>query len=173
MLLFAASVSHAQSNTGSSTLSVTVGAEAAIVVATTPPFSSVGIFGNYTATTPFTYYVRTTSGGAGGAVTVEITTDFSPGGPGGGPSVTAPPTTGDLLTYACTVANAGGVGTPTACTGPMTASTAAATNVLTFAPGTQSAKTGGSGSTSWTLVNDPVYKAGTYSAVATYTISAA
>jgi len=48
ILLLAASVSHAQSNaTGTSTLSVTVGAEAAIVVNTTPVFGSTGIFGDY------------------------------------------------------------------------------------------------------------------------------
>ena len=88
ILLLAASVSHAQSSTGTSTLSVTVGAEAAIVVNATPAFASSGIFGNYTATTPFTYYVRTITGGS---VVVEITTNFSTGGVGGGPSVANPP----------------------------------------------------------------------------------
>lgn len=168
ILLLAASVSHAQSSTGTSTLSVTVGAEAAIVVNATPAFASSGIFGNYTATTPFTYYVRTITGGS---VVVEITTDFSTGGVGGGPSVANPPTAGDLLTYTCTAASPV-TGSATACSSAATASTSGTTGVVTFGPTTQSAKTGNSGSTSWTLINDPSYKAGSYSATATYTISA-
>jgi len=169
ILLLAASMSFAQatSNTGTSTLSLTVGAEAAIVVSTTPSFTSSGIFGNYVSTTPFTYYVRTISGGS---VTVEITSDFSTGGSGGGPSVAAPPTSGDTLTYACTAA-APVTGSATACSSAQTASTGSATNVVTFGATTQSAKAGNSGSTAWTLTNDPSYKAGSYSAVATYTIS--
>jgi hypothetical protein len=168
IMLLAASMSYAQNASGTSTLSVSVGAEAAIVVDTTPAFQSTGIFGNYTATTPFTYYVRTI---AGGTVTVQITSDFSTGGTGGGPSVATPPTPGDTLTYACTAA-APVTGSATACATPQTASTTVATNVVTFAATTQSAKAGNSGSTSWTLINDPAYKAGSYSATATYTISA-
>jgi hypothetical protein len=168
-LLLAASLSYAQSSTtGTSTLSVTVGAEAAIVVQTTPSFSSSGIFGNYTATTPLTYFVRTITGGN---IVVEVTSDFSTGGVGGGPSVANPPTAGDLLTYTCS-AGAPVTGSATACSSAQTASTSATTNVVTFGATTQSAKTGNSASTSWTLVNDPSYKAGSYSATVTYTISA-
>lgn len=171
MLLFAASISHAQANsaTGTTTLGVTVGAEAAIVVQTTPAFTSSGIFGDYTATTPFTYFVRTSTTGS---ITVEITTDFSTGGVNGGPSVATPPTAGDTLQYTCTAA-APSVGTATPCASAETASTTAATPVVAFGATTQSAKLGNAGSTIWVLTNDPSYKAGTYSAVATYTISAA
>jgi hypothetical protein len=169
IMLFAASLSYAQTNaTGTSTLSVTVGAEAAIVVNTTPAFTSTGIFGNYTSTTPITYYVRTVTGGS---IVVEITSDFSTGGVGGGPSVANPPTAGDLLTYTCTAA-APVTGSSTACPTALTASTSATTNVVTFGATTQSAKVGNAASTTWTLINDPAYKAGSYSAVATYTISA-
>jgi hypothetical protein len=169
ILLLAASFSYAQTNaSGTSTLSVNVGAEAAIVVNTTPAFVSSGIFGNYTATTPITYYVRTITGGS---IVVEVTSDFSTGGVGGGPSVATPPTSGDLLTYTCTSA-APVTGSATACATALTASTASTTNVVTFAATTQSAKAGNSASTSWTLVNDPAYKAGSYSATVTYTISA-
>jgi hypothetical protein len=169
VLLLAASFSFAQTNaTGTSTLSVTVGNEAAIKVDPTPAFGSVGIFGDYTATTPFTYWIRTT---LSGKITVQITSDFSTGGPGGGPSVASPPTAGDALTYSSTVAppvtgSANGVA-------GLTASTTAETTVATFGATTQSAKDGNSGSVAWTLTNDPSYKAGTYSsAVATFTISA-
>jgi hypothetical protein len=168
LAVLGSAIGYAQSNTGTSTLSVTVGAEAAIVVSTTPGFTSAGIFGNYTATTPFTYYVRTITSGT---ITVEITTDFSTGGAGGGPSVATPPTSSDALTYTCT-ATAPVTGTATGCSSAQTASTTVATNVVTFGTTTQSAKAGNGGTTSWTLTNDPSYKAGSYSAVATYTISA-
>jgi hypothetical protein len=171
VMLLAASMSYAQlpgNATGTSTLSVSVGAEAAIVVSTTPAFSSVGIFGDYTATTPFTYYVRTITAGT---ITVQITSDFSTGGVGGGPSVATPPTSTDTLTYTCAAA-APVTGSATPCATAQTASTGSATNVVSFGTTTQSAKAGNSGSTSWTLTNDPAYKAGSYSATATYTISA-
>ena len=169
VLLLAASFSYAQNNaSGTTSLAVNVGAEAAIVVNTTPQFTSSGIFGNYTGTTALTYYVRTITGGS---VTVEITTDFSSGGPNGGPSVATPPNSGDLLTYACT-AVAASAGSTTPCSSSVTASTTGGTNVLTFAANTQSAKGGTAATTTWTLVNDPNYKAGLYTAVATYTISA-
>ncbi|MGO9435024.1 MAG: hypothetical protein ACLP00_12145 [Terracidiphilus sp.] len=169
MLLLGASLSHAQSsNTATANLSVTVGAEAAIVVNSSPAFTSSGIFGNYTSTTALTYYVRTITSGT---VTVEITTDFSTGGANGGPSVASPPTSGDLLTYSCTAA-APSIGTATPCSSAVTASTTTATSVVAFGSNTQSAKAGNSASTSWTLTNDPSYKAGSYTAVATYTIAA-
>lgn len=167
-MLLAASMSYAQSGTATANLTVSVGAEAAIVVNTSPAFGSSGIFGDYTSTTDLTYFVRTITTGK---VTVKITTDFSPGGANGGPSVAAPPTSGDLLTYSCTAAapSAGGV---TPCGSATTASTATATTVVTFAANTQSAKVGNDLTTSWDLTNDPNYKAGSYTAVATYTISA-
>ncbi len=167
--LLAASVCHAQnSSTATANLAVTVGAEAAIVVNTSPAFASSGIFGNYTSTTTLTYYVRTITTGA---VTVKITTDFSTGGAGGGPSVLSPPTSGDTLTYTCTAVPPV-TGTATACGTAQTASTTSATNVIGFASTTQSAKIGDGATTTWTLTNDPSYAAGTYTAVATYTISA-
>jgi hypothetical protein len=169
ILLLAASVSHAQSNTGTSTLSVTVGAEAAIVVNTTPAFGSTGIFGAYTATTGFTYFIRTISGGN---ITVSATADFSTGGPNGGPSIVVPPTAGDTLTYTCAAASVS-TGSANACSSAQTVSALnAGQNVVTFGATTQSAKLGNSSSTSWTLTNDPSYKAGSYSATVLYTISA-
>jgi hypothetical protein len=169
LALLATSLCYSQSSpTATANLTVSVGAEAAIVVNSSPAFSQIGIFGNYTSTTALTYYVRTITSGA---VTVQITTDFSTGGANGGPSVATPPTSGDLLQYSCTaIAPSAGLTTP--CTSSLTASTAAATSVLIFGPNTQSAKIGNGATTSWILTNDPSYKAGSYTAVATYSISA-
>jgi hypothetical protein len=168
LMLLAASFSYAQIGPpATSQLSVTVGAEASIT-AQAGPLSSTGTFGNYTGTTLLNYKVRTISGGA---ITVEITTDFSTGGTGGGPSVAAPPTTGDALTYTCTAA-APVTGSAIPCGSSQTASTTAETPVVTFGATTQSTSAGTAASTSWTLTNDPSYKAGTYNAVATFTISA-
>jgi hypothetical protein len=167
IMLFAASLSYGQA-TATANLTVNVGAEAAIQVNSSPAFGSIGIFGDYTSTTSLTYFVRTKTGGS---IVVEISTDFSTGGANGGPSVANPPTTGDLLTYGCTVV-APSAGTATACTGPVTASTTLGTAVVSFGANTQSIKAGNGATTSWDLTNDPSYKAGSYTAVATYTISA-
>jgi hypothetical protein len=97
--------------TGTTSVSVTVGSEAAIQVNTaTSTLTSAGTtFNNYTGSTAFTYKIRTTKVGGTGAVTVQVTSDFSPVG---GPSVATPPTAGDALAYTCTVAAPG-----TACAG--------------------------------------------------------
>lgn len=155
---------------GTSTLSVAVAAESAISVTTATTnlteASGAGIFGApYTGTTNFSYKVRSTKVGGGGTITVRITGDFA----AGGPSVATPPT-GDAMTYSCTSA-----ASATACTGPVTASTASATNVATFATDAHSTAGVGSsdaGTVVWTLPNDPIYKTGIYTATATFTISA-
>jgi hypothetical protein len=147
-----------------------IGAEASIVVGTTPAFGSSGTFQPFTATTPLTYEIRTTSSGSG-SITLQVTTDFSTGGPGGGPSVATPPTAGDTLTYTSTVATPGAGGTATAFSA-MTASTNNATNVATFSASSQSLATGNTASVAWSLTNDPAYKAGSYNATVTFTIAA-
>ena len=162
ILLLAASVSHAQT-TGTTTLGVTVGAEAAIVIntAATNFTEGSGSFAAYTASTAFTYYIRTISLGT---ITLEITSDFSPAL---GPSVATSGSTGDTLTYANTVQ------LPGTAAGGQPASTTAQTAVASFGANALSAKTGNTvNSVAWTLVNDPAYKASSYSAVATFTISA-
>lgn len=163
IMLLAASFSYAQtSKTGDTDLKVTVGAEAAIVVNTaTSGFTSSGIFGDYTANTSLTYYIRTITGGT---ISLQITSDFACGG---GPCVATPPSTGDALTYVNTVSAPG-----LAVSGTQTASTAATSPVATFGADIQSSKTGNSASVAWTLTNDPHYKAGTYDATATFTIAA-
>jgi hypothetical protein len=168
-LLLAASSALAQlgSTTGTTTMSVSVVAEAGLTVNTsTTTLSSTGTnFSSYTGTTSLTYFVRTTPTSGSGNIVLKVTSDFAPTG---GPSVGTPPTTGDALKYTCTVSSPG-----TACTGSQTSSTTATTSVGTFGAGSSSTFAGNSASVAWTLTNDPLYKVGTYTATVTFTISAA
>jgi hypothetical protein len=150
-----------------STVSVTVGPEAGLTIGTSNALlTSTGTnFADYTGTTNFTYFIRTSGTSGSGAITLKVSSDFSGTG---GPSVATPPTAGDALTYAATVA-----APATQATGAVTASTSAATSVATFGAGAHSAKAGNGGSTAWDLTNDPAYATGSYSATVTWTISAA
>jgi hypothetical protein len=163
VLLAMAGLAQAQTTT----LSVTVGPEAALTVNTgTTNMTTTGTNFSipYTGTTSLTYEIRTTKTSGSGSVTVKITADFTGSG---GPSVTTPPSTGDALTYTCTVSSPG-----SACTGSQTASTASSTPFGTWGAGASSTKAGNSASTAWSLTDDPVYATGTYTATATFTISA-
>jgi len=165
-LLLGASLSQAQSATGTTNLSLTVGAEAALTVGSSTALSSSGIaFSNYTGTTSLTYYIRTITSGT---VTMQVTSDFSPAG---GPSV-ATPVNGDKLAYNCAMNSPGTHGTVTNCSSNVQASTASATNIASFGADSRSASAGNTGTVSWTLTNDPAYKAGGYNATVTFTISA-
>ena len=164
-LLFSA-LASAQSNTGTTTLSVTVGPEASLTVTTgTTSLATAGtVFNAFTGITNYNVKMRSTVTGGGGTLTLKVTTDFAGAG---GPSVLAPPTAGDLLTYTCAAVTSG-----TPCTGPLTASTTTATSVATFGTNAHSAAAGDGSSVSWSLVNDPQYKTGTYTATVTLTVSA-
>ena len=167
-LLLTASLAHAQlgATTGTTTVSVAVAAEAALTAITgTSTLASTGTnFSTYTGTTNLTYFIRTTPSTGSGSIVLKVTTDFAPTG---GPSVGTPPTTGDALTYNCTVSTPG-----TACTGPLTASKSSTTSVATFGVDAHSTFAGNSASVAWSLTNDPLYKVGTYTATVTFTISA-
>jgi len=165
-LLMAVSAFAQFAGSGTTTLSVTPTAEAAIQINTSSTsLTSAGTtFNNYTGQTNLTYKIRTTQSSGTGSITLKVTADFSPSG---GPSVATPPTAGDALTYTCSVTSPG-----TACSGSQTASTSSATSVATFGAGASSTAAGNTGSVSWTLTNDPVYKTGSYSATVTFTISA-
>jgi hypothetical protein len=169
LLLCMGTFAHAQfAGTGTSTLSVVVGPEAAlsIVTGTTNLAAAGSTFANpFTGTTNFNYKVRTTPTTGSGTITVKVTADF---GGVNGPSVASPPTAGDALSYTCAVTGVG-----TACSSATTASTTAATNVVTFAASARSSSAGDSGTVSWSLTNDPRYSVGTYTATVTFTISAA
>jgi hypothetical protein len=167
-LLLSASLAGAATvtATGTSTLSVTVSNEASITITTgTTTLGATGtVFNPYTGTTNFTYKIRTSQTGGSGSIQLEVTTDFSGTG---GPSVGSPPNSGDALTYTCTTASG------TACSTAQTASTTAQSSVATFGTDAHSVATGGdAGSVTWSLTNDPKYKTGSYSATATFTISA-
>jgi hypothetical protein len=159
---------HAQNT---SSIQVTIGAEAALTVGSPTTLSSSGSnFANFTGTTNLTYFIRTSqASGHTGSIVLQVTGDF---GPANGPSVGTPPTAGDALTYNCAVAQPGNGGTATPCSGPVTASTTLQTSVATFGNDAHSAIGGNSASVSWILTNDPKYKTGVYSATVTFTISA-
>jgi len=164
-LLVTASLAHAQfgNPTGTTTVSVIIGPQAGLSITnSSTPLALSGT--NFTGSTGLTYYVRTTTTGGGGSITLEVTSDFACGG---GPCVGTPPSPGDALTYSCTVAGPG-----TACSGTQTASTTGTTNVASFAPNVHTTAAGSTASVAWTLTNDPTYKTGTYNATVTFTISA-
>src|ERR1051326_3633291 len=144
---------HAQfAATGTTTLQLAVGPEAAIHIntATTTLSTSGNTFANpYTGTTNFTYKIRTSVGTGTGDITSQVTTDFA--SVTNGPSV-ASPNAGDALTYTCTAASG------TACASAQTASTTANVPVVHF--GADAHAVSDAGSVAWTLPNDPLYPTG-------------
>jgi hypothetical protein len=168
VLLLAASTAFAQfGTTSATTLTLTVGAEASIQADSSTPLTTSGtIFNDYGGTTNFTYKVRTGTSVNTAGITLEITKDF--GSAASGPSVANSGSTGDTLKYTCTAT----ASSATACGSAQTSSTTAATTVATFAASAHSVKAGDSGSVIWDLVNDPAYAVGSYTATATFTISA-
>ncbi len=167
LMVFFAANAPAQSASGTTTLSVVVPAEAALTVttATTNMATASTTFGSaFTGSTSVNLKFRTSATTGSGTVTVKITTDFSPTG---GPSVATPPTAGDALSYTCSITSSA------ACvTGSTTASTGSATNVVTMGAAKHSANAGDVATVGWSLTDDPVYAQGTYTATATFTISA-
>jgi hypothetical protein len=167
----AAFPAKAQTGTGTTTLNVTVGAEAGLTVAATTNMTSAGTnFSSFTGTTALTYFIRTTQSTGAGSITAKVTTDFAPAG---GPSVATPPTAGDALNYTSsgTAPGNNGTGAVMAFAG-ITASTSAQTNVATFGADNRSLVAGNTESVAWSLTNDPKYKTGAYAATVTFTISA-
>jgi len=152
--------------TGNQTLSATINPVGSISAP-----ASVSLTTGVTTFQPFkggltvNYWVRTTPVG-GGAMTLKVSSDFSPAG---GPSAAS-----GALAYTCSGATLG-----TACSGSQTASTTVQTPVLTLPA---SACTGGGGACSsqnpnsvnlsFTLTDSPAYATGAYSAQVTFTISA-
>ena len=150
------------------TLSVVVPVEAAISIdsATTNLATTGTNFANpFTGTTAFHYKIRTGKAAGTGSITLKVTGDFDCTG---GPCIATPPTSGDALTYTCTVSAPG-----SACGTAQTASTSVSTSVATFGADAKSTSAGNTGSVGWSLTNDPQYSTGTYTATVTFTISAA
>ncbi|MGD1155572.1 MAG: hypothetical protein ABSA41_07055 [Terriglobia bacterium] len=166
VLLLAASTAFAQYGpTAATTLSVVVANEASIQVDTsTTSLTNVtgNAFGNYTGTTTFDYKIRTTTTGGTGSITLSLNQVLTSG---------TDTIAMSNLGYTCAdVAPASGTG----CASSVTPSTTTGTAVASFGAGAHSANTGTTGNTlSWTLANLPSYPTGTYTATATFTISAA
>lgn len=165
-LFFAGAMAFAQlgTTTPTATVSVTVAAEAALVINSNVTLTSQGTnFADYTGSNTFTYFIRTGASGGTGSIVAKVTSDFSPAG---GPSVATPVTASDTLKYTATVA------APGTAAAEQTISTASTTSVASFGADAHSVKAGNSGSTAWVLSNDPLYQTGSYTATVTYTISA-
>jgi hypothetical protein len=156
----------ASTGTAGQTLTATVSPVGALTAPGTAVLTtSSTTFQPFTVTVPLNYQIRTTPVGSG-AITLEVTSDFTPSG---GPAAAS-----GSLTYVCSGAN---LGTP--CSGTQTASTTSQTPVLSVPASTC---TGGGGVCSgqnpnsmnitFTLANNPVYPTGSYSANVTFTISA-
>jgi hypothetical protein len=122
-------------------------------------------FSLFQGTLAVTYRVRTTPGGTGN-ITLQVSSDFSPGG---GPSAGT-----GALTYTCGSATLGA-----ACSGSQVAALNFQTPVLAIPAGSC---TGGGGTCSsedpnsvtlnFVLADDPTYSTGSYAAQLTFTISA-
>lgn len=152
-------VCAAAQTTATTSLSVTVSSAATISISTaTTTLTAATTWGDYTGTTTGTVRMRTSKTGGSGSVTVQITTAFAAGGPAM-----------SNLSYTCTVAE---TSEATACSGSVDASATAGTSVLTMGTDGQTADAGDSFSVNWSLDNLPSYTEGSYSATATFTVSA-
>lgn len=161
-ILTAAPQVYAQATAGGT---VNLGPNAGLIVALTPALTKAGgLFGSFSGTTNLTYYIRTSQAGGAGSIQMKVTGDFAPGN---GPAVSA-----GHLTYSCTANNPGSSGAAIPCAGPVAASTTGQTPVTSFGQDARSSATGDSASVQWSLKDDPAFKAGSYSATVTFTISA-
>ena len=164
VLIFAPGFLLGATGSTTQTLSATIDAIGKVSVPSSLTLTSAGTtFVAYSGNLSVSYKARTTTSGS---LTLKATADFSPAG---GPSITS-----GQLTYTCSAASLGA-----ACSGTQTVSTASPTNVVTLGA---NVCTGGGGSCSstnpnsvqstFTLLNNPAFKTGTYSATLTFTISA-
>jgi hypothetical protein len=133
------------------------------VQATSNVTHSGATFAAFAGSDALSYKIRTTISTGTGSITVKATANF----PAGGPSVT----NGDL-TYTC-----GGATLGTACTGAQTVSTTTGTNVIASFPAGSCTGSGCGGSDpnsvtiNLSLVDNPAFQTGSYSATLTFTIS--
>lgn len=164
--IWAASLAHGATAAVTQTLSAQLAAIGKVSVPISITLTNTGtVFNPYSGSLTVNYRARSTTIGTGGSITLQSTAEFTPSG---GPTVGS-----GTLTYGCSGPTLG-----TACSGTLTVSLVSATNVLTIPA---SVCTGGGGSCSsanpnteninFSLVDDPGYKTGTYSASITFTIS--
>jgi hypothetical protein len=170
-LLCTASLASAQvTATSPANLSLTVANEANISIDATTNFNTPNTtFTDYTATTNYHYQVRTTKVSGSGfiSVAISVANDFGPGGPSANS-----PAAGDSLKITSSTASVGTTAVPA------NQINATAQNIVTFgtdahagSPGPVGSK-GATGSVAWNLTNDPAYVTGSYTATATFTVSA-
>jgi hypothetical protein len=152
--------------TGTQTLSPTIGAlgKLSVVQSSVSLTHSGTIFANFTGTVTVRYEVRTTISTGSSALTLQAASEFAPG--------TGPSIAGGDLTYTCSGATAG-----VSCPGTQTVSTSSQTSVVTVGSGvcTGPGCTGSNPNSvtiNLTLVDSPVFKAGSYSTGLTFSISA-
>jgi hypothetical protein len=141
-MLVLAGAAHAQTFnlTGTTSVQVTIAPEAALSVttATSALTATAGTFANdFVGTTSLQYKIRTAKSGGVAHITAQVTTDFVC--LQGGPCVANAPSSGDALSYTCTVSAPG-----TACTGSQISSTTTPTPVASFGADAKSAKDGNS-----------------------------
>jgi len=154
----AASALNAQVlRTGTTTVTANVAADASITVSTPTNLTAGVAFAPFTGSTTVTFSIRTTKVGGSGSITLQAA-EFTTAG---GPLVSA-----GNLTYSCS-------GTPsvgTKCAGPITASTATATTVLS-AVGADAKANAQVVNVDWTLANSPSFSTGSYSSTVTFTLA--
>lgn len=155
VLLFAG-LSFAQS-TSNVTLTVAPEASISLVSATGMSTTLNNNFQAFTGTTSITYSMRTMEVGGNGSLVVKFTTEFNGDANGiGGPRIAD-------LTFQGT--DAGATSSP--------AGIGSTLDQPVFGYGTDYHANGAGATVLWTLPNYPSYKTGLYTAVATFTLSAA
>lgn len=165
VLLLSAVIAFPQTDTTTSNVTVTVSNEASILTASAATLTKADtLFGSFTGNSTVTYKIRTSEVGGGGTLKVSVA-QFAPAT---GPTLGA---TSDL-SYGVPTITSGGSGSATA--GAAQANVDAATNytIVQFGTDFHSADAGDQAQIDWTLLDRPTYKTGTYTAVATWTISA-
>lgn len=144
--------------TDTTSVTVTIGAEASISVSSpTNLTQGGGGFVAYLGSSTVTFSIRTTKVGGSGSILLRAA-EFAPIG---GPTVAS-----GSLTYTCGGAPAVG----TLCVGSQTASTSASTPVISSIGANQKAANT-TATVSWTLADSPLYSTGAYSAVVTFTMT--
>jgi hypothetical protein len=157
LFLGAASLRGQVVRTGSTIVTANVAADASITVSTPTVLTAGAAFGAFTGSTTVTFSIRTTKVGGSGSITLQAA-EFTTAG---GPLVSA-----GNLTYSCS-------GTPsvgTKCAGPITASTSAATAVLSSV-GADAKANAQVINVDWSLANSPAFSTGSYSSTVTFTLS--
>jgi hypothetical protein len=158
LLLSPAWTCPALTRTDTTSVTVTIGAEASISVSSPTSLTQAGGgFVAFLGSSTVTFSIRTTKVGGSGSILL-LAAEFTPAG---GPTVAS-----GNLTYTCGGAPAVG----TLCSGTQTASTSSSTPVISSIGANQKVANT-TATVSWTLMDSPLYSTGAYSAVVTFTVT--